>query len=177
MPPPRAGYEPPMLPLKDLALSCLAVSERNMRRSAVSSGGLISAVPRSSGTYILEMHLEKPVTISVGRLGRFLFARGSYLYVGSARGSGGLRGRIAHHLRRTQRPHWHIDYLRRATTIERILFSTTRRNDECPWSHRLASLTRATIPAEGFGSSDCGCPSHLLYLGTHADQGFADLIC
>jgi Uri superfamily endonuclease len=37
--------------------------------------------------------------------------------------AGGVRGRLAHHMRIAGCPHWHIDYLRRHTTLEEIWFS------------------------------------------------------
>ena len=177
-PPQKGRFECPLPTLQAWTVPLAEGLGRELSRSATIGSGPINAVPPSAGTYILEMRLEKRVTIAVGQLGRFTFARGWYLYVGSARGSGGLRGRIAHHLRDVRRPHWHIDYLRRAISIERIFFSPTRRNNECFWTHRLANLTSATYPVGRFGSSDCRCLSHLLYLGPRvaADQGFGDLI-
>ena len=62
-----------------------------------------------SGFYQLVVRLGRRRTIVVGRLGRFEFPAGYYVYTGSAKR--GLESRIARHLRRRKRMRWHIDYL------------------------------------------------------------------
>ncbi|HYA22015.1 MAG TPA: DUF123 domain-containing protein [Thermoproteota archaeon] len=48
------------------------------------------------------------------------FHPGLYLYVGSARGPGGLRARVARHLRRDKVRKWHIDYLTASSSFNLI---------------------------------------------------------
>jgi Uri superfamily endonuclease len=88
---------------------------------------------------------------------------GFYVYIGSALGPGGVRARLAHHMRPAERPHWHIDYLRFHTTLEEIWFCYDPKSREHDWAIRLAGLPGASMPLAGFGSSDCECESHLLF--------------
>jgi Uri superfamily endonuclease len=113
-------------------------------------------------TYRLHIRVERDVTVAVGRLGRFVFPAGCYVYTGSARR--GLEARIARHLRpaREKRLHWHVDHLLAAPgcRVERV---TRHAAGECD----LARRAGGTVPVPGFGASDCraGCGSHLRYLG------------
>ncbi len=113
------------------------------------------------GVYHLILHLAKPVALRVGRLGRFRFAEGYYVYTGSA--MDGLEPRLARHRRRRKKPWWHIDYLLRRAELIAVLGIPTQRRRECERNHRVLSLRGAEIIAPGFGSSDCRCPAHLVY--------------
>ena len=116
----------------------------------------------SAGTYALLLSLFKPAHIRVGALGRYVLRPGYYVYVGSAMGPGGLRGRVGHHLKLSLKPHWHIDYLRQHAEIEQIWYTySTRREHE--WAAAFQSLPGSSIPIPGFGSSDCHCQAHLIY--------------
>lgn len=116
-------------------------------------------IPGDKGSYALILRLSRSRRIRVGRLGVLDFSAGHYLYVGSAFGPGGLRARIAHHLRRATRPHWHIDYLRRVCTVEDVWYVEGKRM-ECVWAKRLqGSPGVSAVP--GFGCSDCRCYAHL----------------
>ena len=55
-------------------------------------------LPAMSGTYALLLRLDAAVQLAVGRLGDFTFPEGDYVYVGSARGPGGLRARVRRHI-------------------------------------------------------------------------------
>ncbi|MBN1485194.1 MAG: GIY-YIG nuclease family protein [Chloroflexia bacterium] len=120
------------------------------------------SLPAQPGTYVLVLHLPRPHTIAVGRLGEITFAEGYYLYVGSARGPGGLRARLRRHLRREKRLHWHVDYLRRWARPVEIYFAVGDGPGECHW-RGLLQESGLSLPVPGFGASDCRCPSHLLY--------------
>jgi Uri superfamily endonuclease len=115
------------------------------------------------GTYALLLWSPIESKIRVGRLGHLLLQPGFYVYVGSALGSGGVRARVAHHLRPAERPHWHIDYLRAHTAVEAVWFSYDRKSREHSWARRFADMKGASQPMAGFGSSDCDCQSHLFY--------------
>ena len=67
--------------------------------------------PAEPGTYALLIDVFAPLDLTVGMLGVVTLPPGSYAYVGSAHGPGGLRGRLARHGRTDRRRHWHIDYL------------------------------------------------------------------
>lgn len=119
------------------------------------------------GTYILYLRLAEPRHLSIGQLGSFDFPAGWYAYVGSAFGTGGLRGRIQHHLRPVKHPHWHIDSLRAAAPCEHIWFYAGQMPHEHAWAAILETTAGATIPAPRFGASDCKCASHLFHFVTY----------
>ncbi len=120
----------------------------------------------AGGTYALFFWLDEPLTVSAGRLGAVTLPAGWLAYAGSALGPGGLHARLRRHLAPTKREHWHIDALttRIRPTFWLALADGERR--ECDWAQRLAAHPRASIPAPGFGSSDCkrGCRAHLIAL-------------
>jgi len=113
------------------------------------------------GTYALLLSSATDAVVLIGRLGNLRLQPDYYVYVGSALGSGGVRGRLAHHMRPAERPHWHIDYLRAKTTLEAVWFRYHGKSLEHAWAKRFAAMPRASVPMIGFGSSDCGCGSHL----------------
>jgi Uri superfamily endonuclease len=123
-----------------------------------------SELPSKTGTYILRLHLNEKTRLTIGKRGDFVFPAGAYFYAGSAAGSGGLRGRLAHHLRPVRKPHWHIDYLRQAASLRAIWYTVSQTVYEHRWANILLALPESTIIAPGFGSSDCTCPTHLIYL-------------
>jgi Uri superfamily endonuclease len=120
--------------------------------------------PSNKGTYILILRLSKPAHLTIGKLGVFDFPAGYYAYVGSAFGSGGLQGRLKHHLAPAKKPHWHIDYLRQAGTVCEVWYIASGTHHEHQWADALHSLPDASIPAPRFGASDCKCEAHLSYL-------------
>jgi Uri superfamily endonuclease len=125
------------------------------------------------GTYALLLSSATTAVVPVGRLGDLRLQPGFYVYVGSALGAGGVRARLAHHMRFAQRPHWHIDYLRRHTTLEEIWFCYDRKSREHDWARCFAETRGASVPLAGFGSSDCNCESHLFFFKKHpAREGF-----
>ncbi|MFQ5891825.1 MAG: DUF123 domain-containing protein [Candidatus Methanofastidiosia archaeon] len=111
------------------------------------------------GVYCLILFLEKASRLEIGKLGIFEFPKGYYCYVGSAMNS--LEKRVERHLRRGKRAHWHIDYLLKIAHVEDVLKFKTSKNVECFLSKKLYALSDGVI--EGFGSSDCGCRTHLYY--------------
>lgn len=115
------------------------------------------------GTYILVLLLPRDANLRIGKLGRFDFAAGYYTYVGSAMGPGGLSARLRHHLRSSSKPHWHIDYLRRAAKVEEIWYREEKMILEHRWAGILSQLSNVTEPVKSFGASDCHCSSHLFY--------------
>ena len=116
-----------------------------------------------NGTYALVMACSSDLKVEVGKLGSLRLQSGFYVYVGSAFGPGGLKARIAHHVKISERPHWHIDYLRPALDLTEIWFTHDSRHREHQWVGVLASLRGATVPISGFGASDCRCNSHLFF--------------
>lgn len=132
---------------------------------------MLSALDLSSqkGTYILVLHLEQSIQLTIGKLGQFEFLAGCYAYVGSAFGRGGLRGRLKHHLSPVKKPHWHIDYLRSAAVVREVWYCASDIIYEHAWADTLRSLPDAQILVPRFGSSDCKCESHLIYFPQKPD--------
>lgn len=123
-------------------------------------------IPPQPGTYVLWLALGQGMEIQVGRLGRFFFPAGILAYVGSARGPGGLRARLGRHLRSPRPAVWHIDALQAAARPIGAWFVEGRNRKECIWATALGALPGASIPALGFGASDCRCPAHLFHFPT-----------
>lgn len=115
------------------------------------------------GAYLLLLRLPRKRSIQVGRLGRLEFAAGWYLYVGSA--MQGVTQRVARHLRKRKRMHWHIDYLRAAAAEVEALPIRSADPLECEIASALAaSMDGLTRPGpKGFGCSDCDCATHLFH--------------
>ncbi len=113
------------------------------------------------GTYQLLIKLDTPRCITIGRLGTFLFPAGYYVYTGSA--MAGLDARIARHLSKNKRMHWHIDYLLECCTIMRYAIMESSTRLECELNAQTLAVPGARVVVERFGSSDCRCRSHLVY--------------
>ena len=126
-----------------------------------------SGVP---GTYAFFLELAAAERIEVGALGSVEFAPGTYAYVGSAFGPGGLS--------RVDRPqelaagerdvrHWHVDYLAgHPETVLRGVLLLPRADAECAVARALRRRDCRRVPDDGpvpgFGASDCACGSHLV---------------
>ena len=124
-----------------------------------------------SGTYALILASSSDRLIEIGKLGKFLIRPGYYVYAGSAFGPGGLKARIAHHARFSQRRHWHIDYLRSILLPDEVWYSYDSEQHEHRWADTFSRLKGATLPIAGFGASDCSCKSHLLLFSNKPSVG------
>jgi Uri superfamily endonuclease len=113
------------------------------------------------GIYQLLICLPESVHIQIGKRGRFRFPKGYYIYTGSAKN--GLRGRIKRHLRKEKKHFWHIDYLLDHASVEVVLSFAHERKDECSLSLETLAGPRAEVIVPKFGSSDCGCSTHLVF--------------
>ncbi len=120
-------------------------------------------MPRT-GAYQLHIEIGRDTRITIGKLGRFPFPKGLYIYTGSSMTN--LDKRIARHQKKTgKKIHWHIDHLlaHPATRIIKIETFESPKKEECTHNHRIAETPGATTPAPRFGSTDCtaACPAHL----------------
>ena len=113
------------------------------------------------GTYALIIAVESETTIAVGKLGEFAFPAGYYIYLGSARG--GLFQRVRRHVSKDKKLRWHIDYLLQEAEVLEVWYALGDKRLECQWASTATEMPQAQITAPGFGSSDCRCPSHLIY--------------
>ena len=122
-------------------------------------------IPPSRGLYVLIGYLANNTTLVVGKLGRLNFKQGFYLYIGSAKGPGGLRARIKRHLSRRKKLKWHIDYLTIANHFKPIaILYTTATNITENLIVELLINNGFQVAIEGFGSTDDRkSKTHLLY--------------
>jgi Uri superfamily endonuclease len=116
------------------------------------------------------MRLPQPTLLNVGRLGKFEFPAGWYVYAGSALGPGGLAARIGRHRETSKTPHWHIDRLRDKAELTGVWYAVGSRRHECVWARALSILPGAHEVAPGFGASDCRCSTHLIHLPERPDR-------
>ena len=117
-------------------------------------------LPHAGGDYVLVLNIPHPLEFEVGRLGPVRISQGWALYVGSARGPGGLAARLARHIKPAElkRSHWHIDYLAAIAPIKEAWCHVGDLPMECRWAGLANEIVHA-MP--NFGSSDCSCASHL----------------
>ncbi len=130
-------------------------------------------LPTGCGTYALVLTLAHACVLDAGALGKVHFPASTYVYLGSAHGSGGLRARLGRHVAGQGKRHWHIDVLRRAARVVGFVYALQTADSwpghmrlECVWSQALSMAPGVLIPVLGFGASDCrsGCPAHLVTL-------------
>lgn len=121
------------------------------------------------GSYLLILALERAEELEVGRLGRISFPAGLYLYCGSA--LNGVEARVARHLRKEKRLHWHIDRLLASGEAVGALVILGEERLECRMADLLAEHETILRPINGFGCSDCSCRSHLFHV---ADEGLLE---
>ncbi len=114
------------------------------------------------GAYCLLINCGRSQSIQIGKLGVIDFARGFYMYVGSA--LNGIGRRLLRHLRNEKNKFWHIDYLltNRYVNIEQVYYIESDKKIECQIAEKVGTMAESV---EGFGSSDCRCRSHLFFVG------------
>jgi len=111
----------------------------------------------SKGLYVLVISLEEPIDFGAKRV-----KPGIYLYLGSAGGPGGLRGRVCRHARHSGGARkWHVDHLLGAGRVRGayVLEGVHGVREERLWAEALSLLLEEG--AEDFGNTDTGGPSHL----------------
>jgi sugar fermentation stimulation protein A len=154
----------------------------------VNADGSISAEPKrvpvaenvadlaieNRGVYLAILEIAEPRDIEIGALGDIVFASGWYVYVGSAKRN--LLQRTARHKKRKKRLHWHIDYLTADASSVTVFPIFTRKDLECQLSNAISVLSDRNISK--FGSSDCGCNSHLHFFSASplANRAFVDTL-
>jgi sugar fermentation stimulation protein A len=97
----------------------------------------------------------------VGRLGSITFESGIYFYVGSG-GRSPLK-RLRRHVAKAKKKFWHIDFLTVHSKVVGAIIMESRVSLECRLAQALADVFTSV---DGFGSSDCRCPSHLFFAGS-----------
>lgn len=116
-------------------------------------------LPAAPGAYLLVIDLPRPMIVQ--RPGTATLDEGRYLYAGSARGPGGIRARVRRHLKGAKAIRWHVDRLTNMAGAAAVIAYAG--GNECDLTAAALRLAGASVPAPGFGSSDCRrCPAHLL---------------
>lgn len=123
--------------------------------------GMVETRSAQGGAYAILLYLPQQTSLEVGRLGRQSFPGGYYLYLGSA--LGGLKARIARHLRPHKPLRWHIDYLAAVAPIVEVWWQAGTDKLECQWAALARGAPGTGIWVQRFGCSDCRCPSHLVH--------------
>jgi len=123
-------------------------------------------ISKRAGTYLLVFSTAQTHTVQVGRLGPLQLQNGYYCYIGSAFGPGGIRARVAHHEQISNRPHWHLDYVRPHMQLRAVWYQHDV-SQEHVWAELLHECL--SIPLPGFGASDCTCTSHFFYSPSSPD--------
>jgi len=122
------------------------------------------------GLYALLLSVDREVAVAAGSLGRVKLRPGICVYIGSGLGvaSTSIEGRLARHFNGVKRKHWHIDYLLSSSSCKPLLaiFSEARRRLECDLAAKILEDHRASLAHRRFGSSDCSCGGHLIFLSS-----------
>ncbi len=113
------------------------------------------------GIYVLILRIEKEKSISVGKMGQFIFKPAYYAYVGSA--MSGIQ-RLKRHLenikkRSVKNKHWHIDFI--IPYCNSIGWFFAECSDPGKEEKLAICLSKKLNYVEGFGASDSRAPSHL----------------
>ena len=124
----------------------------------------------SKGTYALLLALgEETLFPLVGPFGAVRLPAGHYIYLGSAFGAGGVKGRVGHHLhgahlRGAAHPHWHLDYVRSKMDVREAWVTYDAAKRECQWSGLVGEALGGRVVTPGFGATDCRtCPAHFYH--------------
>ncbi len=139
-------------------------------RPGLVTGDDPESLPAAPGAYLLLARLSMPLSLRIRTLPSVVLVAGRYVYAGSARGPGGIRARVARHLRRGKRPHWHVDQLSEAAAELQAI--GVPGGDECALIGALLAAGGCEVALAGFGSTDCRtCRGHLLRLHGRAWWG------
>ncbi|WP_245913437.1 GIY-YIG nuclease family protein [Caenispirillum bisanense] len=125
-------------------------------------------LPAAPGAYALLIRLPRRCPLPPRFGPSAALPAGRYLYLGSARGGGGIRARCTRHMAADKTLRWHVDWLttQPGTTVRAAPFPG---GDECALTAR-ALAAGATAPVPGLGASDCPrCAAHLLHLPAALD--------
>jgi len=112
---------------------------------------------KDQGSYLLILNLRRNRKINVGKLGKVLFRKGFYVYVGSAMAN--LSKRMERHRHLRKRHHWHIDELRAVAEFHSVLAIRSSQRLECEVAKGMSEIAEWSVPR--FGSTDCSCDTHL----------------
>lgn len=122
---------------------------------------MIEVIDPAHTLYAIYLEVPCEKKLEIGRLGNFLFEKGMYIYVGSAKRN--IVARINRH-KRVQKPlRWHFDYLRPFGQVTKII-TYEKASGECELAEKIRKEVGGSFPIIRFGSTDCRCTSHLIYI-------------
>ncbi|OYT61200.1 MAG: hypothetical protein B6U69_04025 [Thermofilum sp. ex4484_15] len=113
-------------------------------------------LPKFKGVYVLLMEVKSETVKRVGSLGSIRLVKGIYVYIGSARGPGGIRGRVSRYLKGPRKLRWHIDYIicdRRLVSLKALVFGECDENLEVKLALKLIEEGFKVV-REGMGCSE-----------------------
>ena len=122
-----------------------------------------------TGSYCLVLRIKKDIKIKIGKLGKILFKKGIYIYIGS--GMNNLIKRIERHLGKNKkskkRLHWHIDYLlqNKDTEIIDVFIKESTKKEEEIIANFVKKHSLGFI--KNFGATDSKLKSHLYYVKSY----------
>ncbi len=122
-----------------------------------------TALPGAPGSYVLLFRAAAPLAFRAGSLGRVELPAGWLAYAGSARGPGGLAGRVGRHFRGDGRRRWHVDYLRCRLPPTEAWVGVAGEPREAQWVAMLGEMDGARPAWPGFGASDSDAATHLFH--------------
>jgi len=112
-----------------------------------------STIPSNcKGVYSLILGVESDEGLKIGSLGSQWVEKGYYVYIGSAKGPGGVRARLCRHIHGCGSKHWHIDYLRDIAKPIAFTYCCREKVSES-WLYEIFAV-RLQPYIKGFGSSD-----------------------
>jgi len=117
-----------------------------------------------SGVYQLLVYLDRNSQIEIGKLGTINFHKGFYIYTGSAKKN--MFHRLRRHFSQDKKLRWHIDYLLQSGEIVAFYMEKYRTDLECKLNRDSIKRYINSVLIPKFGSSDCKCKSHLIYIPT-----------
>ena len=121
----------------------------------------LAALDAAKGAYVLVIDLFDDVSVRLPKREPTRLEAGTYLYVGSANGPGGMAARLKRHMSNAKKIHWHVDQL--TTRASSVVAFAVKGGNECALGQTLIESKQFRPALKGFGSSDCkACDSHLL---------------
>ncbi len=125
------------------------------------SSNELAILGADKGAYVLVIKLAHDVPVSLPKRSPTMIGAGTYYYVGSANGPGGMAARLKRHMKQDKKVHWHVDQL--TTKAASVAALAVAGGNECQLGALLTESGRYRPAIKGFGSSDCSiCDSHLL---------------
>lgn len=113
------------------------------------------------GSYLVYINIPNEFLGTIGALGSIILPPGDYIYLGSARGPGGITKRVARHCRAEIKTFWHVEHLTKAEQIKGT--GVCENISECTLTSIFLTWPEFQVAIPRFGSTDCKqCKGHLL---------------